>query len=215
MLTISVAPDRDNARRQRRGLRDADRERLAVAERSRLARLAADPLGPRSGRCRRSSGRPRRPAAIATAPRSRRRTSPPTITIGIVPTMISRPSRSYSPSRPLSAPGAAAISFTTSARKNATTASSVPTWHATSNAIPNRPGSQPKNARARIRWPELDTGRNSVSPCTTPSSAAEIRSTSGQAPRRCYDALRVPCGRPLACRLPRMIAIAAAMKIVE
>ena len=53
--------------------------------------------------------------------------NPPTITIGIVPTMISRPSRSSSPSRPLSAPGAAAISRATSARKNATTASSVPT----------------------------------------------------------------------------------------
>ena len=53
--------------------------------------------------------------------------SPPTMTMGIVPAMISRPSRSYSPSRPLSAPGAAAINFATSARKKSTTASSVPT----------------------------------------------------------------------------------------
>src|SRR5207245_2128683 len=52
------------------------------------------------------------------------------------------------------------------------TAISVPTWQATSKARPNLSPSKPKNSRARIRWAELDTGRNSVSPCTTPRIAA-------------------------------------------
>ena len=57
-----------------------------------------------------------RPALTATTSGDRIRASitspnnPPTITIGIVPAMISRPSRSYSPSRPGQRPGAAAIS---------------------------------------------------------------------------------------------------------
>ena len=184
MLTVSVAARARQARRQRRRLRNANRQRLAIPERSR-------PRDP-GGRCARPTTTRCAPITrlIATTSGVRIRASmtspnnPPTITIGIVPTMISRPSRSSSPSRPVSAPGAATISRVTSARKNATTANSVPTWQAASNAIPNRPGSQPKNARARIRCPELDTGRNSVSPCTTPSSAAEIKSKRG------YETLR-------------------------
>jgi hypothetical protein len=56
--------------------------------------------------------------------------------------------------------------------KYTTTARSVPMWIATSNGRPNFCASKPKNTRARIRCAELDTGRNSVSPWTTPSSAA-------------------------------------------
>ncbi len=124
--------------------------------------------------------------------------------------MINRPRRSNSPSRPASAPGAAITSLATSARKNVTTASRVPTWHATSNAIPKRPGSHPKNARARIRCPELETGRNSVSPCTTPSSAAASRSTAKN-----YTVLRALVVRAFACLLLTRIAIDDAMKTVE
>src|SRR5688500_14035983 len=43
---------------------------------------------------------------------------------------------------------------------------------ATSNGRPNFSPSQPKNARARMRCAELETGRNSVRPWTTPRSAA-------------------------------------------
>src|SRR5580765_3307074 len=56
-------------------------------------------------------------------------------------------------------------------------AASVPTWQATSKGRPNCSASQPKKALARIRWAELDTGRNSVSPWTMPSSAAWRSST--------------------------------------
>ena len=48
-----------------------------------------------------------------------------------------------------------------------------------------------------------------LTPATTPSSAAEIKSKRG------YDTLRALTGRPLAWLLPRRIAIEAAMKIVE
>ena len=65
-------------------------------------------------------------------------------------------------------------------------ATSVPACSATSKASPNAPSStfQPKKARASTRCAELDTGRNSVSPCTTPSSAAASQSTNGYEARR-------------------------------
>ena len=81
-----------------------------------------------------------------------------------------------------------------------------------------------------MRWAELDTGRNSVSPCTMPSSAAWRSSTpldpaayetrtlrpppSARAARRLPRPAR-PRGRPSALRPLRMIAIVAAMNTVE
>ena len=73
--------------------------------------------------------------------------------------------------------GTAAIIAASSARKYAAMASSVPTCSATSNASPNSGASHPKKARARIRCAELETGRNSVSPWTIPSSAAASQCT--------------------------------------
>ena len=76
--------------------------------------------------------------------------------------------------------GTAATIAAISLWKNATMAASVPTWSATSKARPKSAGtSQPKNARARMRCAELDTGRNSVSPCTMPSSTAAAKFTVG------------------------------------
>ena len=105
---------------------------------------------------------------------------------------------------------------------------SVPTWHATSKGRPNRSEFQPKNVRASIRCAELDTGRNSVSPCTTPSSAASSSSPT-QGSRQETRTLRPPlrgrsatasstgtAARPAGALRPlRMIAMAAAMKMVE
>ena len=55
------------------------------------------------------------------------------------------------------------------------TAKIAPVWIAMSNTLafsPSKPSSEP----ARIRWPVLETGRNSVSPSTTPITAALIHS---------------------------------------
>ena len=108
------------------------------------------------------------------------------------------------------------------------TATSVPTWSATSKAQPEASStSQPKKARARIRCAELETGRNSVSPWMTPSSAATSSVTTA-APA--YDArrrvgLRALRGAappaPAGARLPallrpcQMTTIAAAMNTLE
>src|SRR5439155_21213631 len=61
-------------------------------------------------------------------------------------------------------------------QKTAMTAAGVPRWSATakvrSSAIP-----PPNGSRATMRWPEYDTGRNSVSPWITPSTMARRMSS--------------------------------------
>ena len=85
------------------------------------------------------------------------------------------------------------------------------------NAPPG--SSKPRKRSASSRCAVDDTGRNSVSPCTTPSSAAASRSTP-----RDYDERRAvaaltftgaAAAAPAPLRLPRMMAIAAAMNTVE
>ena len=62
-----------------------------------------------------------------------------------------------------------------SAWKYRSSASSVATWSMTLNARLSMNGSsQPRSARTTMRCPELDTGRNSVSPWTSPSTTAWI-----------------------------------------
>jgi hypothetical protein len=55
-----------------------------------------------------------------------------------------------------------------SPRKKKTTAKSVPVCMAASKERPKRSWSIPRKYWLRSRWPELETGRNSVRPCTTP-----------------------------------------------
>src|SRR4051812_12552070 len=57
-----------------------------------------------------------------------------------------------------------------SARKYRRTAAIVPSWTTAVNAEPG--SSQPRNAGMMRRWAVLEIGRNSVSPCTTPSTMA-------------------------------------------
>ena len=70
-----------------------------------------------------------------------------------------------------------------SRQKKETTATSVPRCSATSKGSPKRSWSSPRKYCPRSRCPELETGKNSVSPCTTPSSiASRTSSTSGTPP---------------------------------
>src|SRR5918998_4523204 len=59
-----------------------------------------------------------------------------------------------------------------SRQKYETTATRVPMCNATSKDRPNLSWSNPKKYCPNKRCPELDTGRNSVSPCTIPSTIA-------------------------------------------
>ena len=49
----------------------------------------------------------------------------------------------------------------------------VPSWIIAVNAAPG--SSQPANAGTMRRWPVLEIGRNSVSPCTIPRTIASTR----------------------------------------
>src|SRR4249919_1633333 len=61
------------------------------------------------------------------------------------------------------------------ARYSQTTASIAPVWIARLNVLAFSPLKSRRSA-ARIRWPVLETGRNSVRPSTTPSTRALRRS---------------------------------------
>src|SRR5215213_9720494 len=173
--SVRVAPDRDTP-----GTRAAD-----------CAQPSAKPSPvPRSSACRtrldaRSAHNSRSPPTASVTPTtagfrsasSTSRSRRPTMTTGIVPTAISQAMRAGSSCCLESTRGAAIAMRNRSCRKYTSTASSVPRWQATSNASPNLSVSHPKNAFARIRWAELDTGRNSVSPWITPSSTASSRIT--------------------------------------
>jgi hypothetical protein len=63
-----------------------------------------------------------------------------------------------------------------SRQKNETTASTVPVCIAASKESPNRSWSNPRKYCPRSKCPELETGRNSVSPCTMPKNIAPISS---------------------------------------
>src|SRR5919202_1002147 len=64
-----------------------------------------------------------------------------------------------------------------SRQKNETTASTVPVCIAASKESPNRSWSNPRKYCARSKCPELEIGRNSVSPCTTPKNIASMSSS--------------------------------------
>ncbi len=64
-----------------------------------------------------------------------------------------------------------------SPQKNHTTARTVPVWMAASKESPKRPWSMPRKYWLRRRCPELETGRNSVKPCTTPKKMASRSSS--------------------------------------
>src|SRR5918911_1310696 len=66
---------------------------------------------------------------------------------------------------------------TRSRQKNETTASTVPACIAASKESPNRSWSNPKKYCARSKCPELEIGRNSVNPCTTPKNIASMSSS--------------------------------------
>src|SRR5690242_14406289 len=77
---------------------------------------------------------------------------------------------------------------------------SVPRWSITLNASESMKGSrQPSTAGTMIRWPELEIGRNSVSPCTIPSTTACKRRSIGAFPGRPSC---VTIGRQTGLRLP-------------
>jgi hypothetical protein len=63
-----------------------------------------------------------------------------------------------------------------SAQKNHTTAKTVPVCIAASKERPKRSWSIPRKYWLRSRCPELETGRNSVKPCTTPKKTASSSS---------------------------------------
>ena len=96
----------------------------------------------------------------------------PTSRMGTVPIVIRRNRRAGALGCAVNMNGRLVTMLASSRRKYTTTASSVPTWQATSNARPNWSDSHPKTSRARRRCAELETGRNSVSPWMTPRSAA-------------------------------------------
>src|SRR5918997_1698531 len=77
-----------------------------------------------------------------------------------------------------------------SRQKYVTTATSVPMWSATSKESPNRSWSSPRKYWPSRRCPELDTGRNSVSPCTIPSTIA-CRSSSTRQVLRLRELARI------------------------
>src|SRR5215212_9471901 len=67
-----------------------------------------------------------------------------------------------------------------SRQKKETTATRVPRCSATSNGRPKRSWLRPRKYCARSRCPELEIGRNSVSPCTTPRNTASRNSSNPQ-----------------------------------
>ena len=67
----------------------------------------------------------------------------------------------------------AGTSRSQSARKKISSASSVARWSITLNARLSMNGSvQPSSSGTTMRCPELEIGRNSVSPCTIPITTA-------------------------------------------
>src|SRR3954447_26150495 len=88
----------------------------------------------------------------------------------------------------------AGISRSQSARKYTSSATSVAIWSITLNARLLMNGSvKPSRNGTTMRWPELETGRNPVSPWTTPmTSACSSVSMSAPAPgaRRLADEQR-------------------------
>ena len=75
---------------------------------------------------------------------------------------------------------------TSSRQKNSTTASTVPSWMTAVKAVnPAWLTFGLSQAWTNRRWPVEDTGRNSVSPCTKPYSAAWTALTCALMPRSC------------------------------
>src|SRR5436190_19262786 len=97
----------------------------------------------------------------------------PKIAIGIVPRPMYHPVRASSSER---SSGRRRLAHhvrrirSRSSRKYRSTAAIVPSWMTAVNAAPG--SSQPRNAGTIRRWAVLETGRNSVSPCTMPSTMA-------------------------------------------
>src|SRR4051812_49313171 len=100
----------------------------------------------------------------------------PARTAGIVATTSSQASRrsgSWPIDRSRMAAKPAGISRSQSARKYTSSATSVAIWSITLNARLLMNGSvKPSRNGTTMRWPELETGRNSVSPWTTPMTSA-------------------------------------------
>src|SRR5262249_15102458 len=111
------------------------------------------------------------------------------------------------------------------ARYSQTIARIEPSWIRTVNTPPG--SSNPRRRSAISRWAVDETGRNSVSPCTTPNNAAAIQLISTERPH--HDARRLvdlpdgfPAGAPGAAgatftgaRPSQMTTIAAAMNTLE
>ena len=182
-------PERHPGGNRRAGSRDAgnQRQRLRDADAKRPGHASAAlrrPCGRRCARSRRAARRRRAarpPPRAASGSRARRRPTRrnrPTITTGTVPattSQIRRPSASGDAANARGTAAHHAEQVAPEIRSRPPRACRCGT--ATSNGSPRRPASQPKNARARIRWAELETGRNSVSPWTAPSTAAATRFT--------------------------------------
>ena len=65
-------------------------------------------------------------------------------------------------------------------RKKASTAAMLPSWI---TAVTDTPGSpQPSSTGTTLRWAVLLMGRNSVRPCTTPSTRARQQATTMPTP---------------------------------
>ncbi len=127
--------------------------------------------------------------------------------------MISRPSRSYSPSRPLSAPGAAAISRADVGAKER--------HHREQRAdVARHVERQPEPARIpaeeRPRENQVARARHRQELGESLHDAEQRGRRADPRPAR-YDGLAraLRAARPFACLPLRMIAIAAAMKTVE
>src|SRR5262249_55673932 len=111
------------------------------------------------------------------------------------------------------------------ARYSQTIARIEPSWIRTVNTPPG--SSNPRRRSAISRWAVDETGRNSVSPCTTPNNAAAIQLISTERPH--HDARRLvdlPDGFPAGdtgaagatftgARPCQMTTIAAAMNTLE
>ena len=121
-----------------------------------------------------------KPASMATVSHRLRNTvsieswnSSPSTTIGTEPMITSQPIRASGLSRgtvPRSEPTQLRMISQMSRRKYRITAASVPSWVIAVNADPT--SSPPKNCPTIDWWALEEIGRNSVSPCTTPSTRA-------------------------------------------
>src|SRR5664279_2167443 len=115
-------------------------------------------------------------SAVRTAASRRSLRIGPAITAGIVATTSSQASfrlGSVPSERSRSEETPAGMITSQSARKYTSKATSVPRWSITLNASEVMNGSvQPSRCGTMTRWPELETGRNSVSPWTMPMISA-------------------------------------------